>query len=113
MDIAKEHQSRLWIAGMADIHKYQTERNASKLALQQSGPARLSFQFTCQTDATLYDQLLTIEAQLPPSLDAGRLKVKDDRGNVIPVRVAQKDGVTALRFDVPPRNAVYSIHLTP
>ncbi|MBI5395948.1 MAG: polysaccharide deacetylase family protein, partial [Verrucomicrobia bacterium] len=29
LDIAKEHQSDLWIAGMADIHKYQSERNAS------------------------------------------------------------------------------------
>jgi hypothetical protein len=113
LDVAKEHQTNLWIAGMADIHKYQTERNASKLALQQSGPTRLSFQLTCQTDATLYDQPLTIEAQLPPSWDAGRVKVKDVRGNVVPVRVARSDGVTALRFDVAPRNALYSIEMTP
>lgn len=113
LDVAKEHQSQLWIAGMADIHKYQTERNASKLTLQQTGPKRLAFQLTCLTDAALYDQPLTIEAQLPPSLDAGRVKVKDDRGNVIPLRVARQDGVTALRFDVAPRNAVYSVEMRP
>jgi hypothetical protein len=113
LDVAKEHQSVLWIAGMADIHKYQTERNASKLALQQSSPTRVSFQLTCQTDATLYDQLLTVEAQVPPSWDTGRVKVKDDRGNFIPVRVSRTEGVTALRFDVAPRNAVYSIEMTP
>jgi hypothetical protein len=113
LDVAREHQSNLWIAGMADIYKYQTERNASKLTLQQSGPTRLVFQLACLTDATLYDQPLTIEAQLPPSLEAGRVKAKDDRGNVMPVRTTPKDAVTTLRFDVAPRNAVYSIEMTP
>lgn len=113
LDVAKEHQSNLWIAGMADIHKYQTERNASKLTLQQSGPTRLSFQLTCTTDATLYDQLLTIEALAPQSSDARRLVVKDGGGKVIPLRLVQADGVSALRFDVAPRNAVYSIEMTP
>jgi len=112
-DVARKHQSNLWIAGMADIYKYQTERNASKLTRQQSGPKRLAFQLTCLTDATLYDQPLTIEAQLPPSLEAGRVKVKDSGGRAIPLRVAQKDGVTVLRFDVAPRNAVYVIEMTP
>ena len=42
---------------MADIHKYQTERNASKLTLEKSDPKRLTFRFTCQTDATLYEHL--------------------------------------------------------
>lgn len=113
LEVAKEHQSHLWIAGMADIHKYQTERNASKLALQQSDPKRLSFQLACQTDAALYDQPLTIEVQLPPSLDAGRVKVKDGNGSVVPAREARQDGAAILRFDVAPRNAVYSIEMTP
>jgi hypothetical protein len=113
LDVAKEHQSDLWIAGMADIYKYQTERNASKLMLQQSDPKRLLFQLTCLTDPTLYDQPLTIEAQLPPSLDANRLKVKDAHGTVIRVRAAQQGGATTLRFDVAPRNAVYSIEIAP
>jgi hypothetical protein len=113
LDVAKERQSDLWIAGMADIHKYQTERNAAKLTLQESGPKRLSFQLTCLTDSTLYDQPLTVEALLPPSLDAGRLKVKDDRGNVVPVRAARQDGAAILRFDVAPRNAAYAIEMTP
>jgi hypothetical protein len=113
LDVAKEHQSQLWIAGMADIHKYQTERNASTLALQQSASNRVTFQLICQTDATLYDQPLTIEAQLQPSLDAGRVKVKDDHGNVVPVRVARQDGAAILRFDVAPRNAAYAIEMTP
>jgi hypothetical protein len=113
LNVAKEHQSNLWIAGMADIYKYQTERSAAKLTLQQSASKRLTFQLACLTDATLYDQPLTIEAQLPPSLDAGRVKVKDDRGNVVLVRAARQDGAAILRFDVAPRNAAYAIEMTP
>jgi hypothetical protein len=113
LEVAKEHQSQLWIAGLADIHKYQAERSASKLTLQQSGPTRFVFQLTCQTDAALYDQPLTIEAQLPPSWDAGRVKVKDERGSVVATRIARTDGMTALRFSVAPLDAVYSIGMTP
>jgi hypothetical protein len=113
LDIAKEHQSDLWIAGMADIHKYQTQRNASKLALRQSDLQRLTFQFTCLTDATFYDQPLTLEVAPPPSLDVGRLMVKDAQGKAIPLRTAEAQGAHVLRFDVPPHNAVYSIEMTP
>ena len=113
LDIAKEHQSKLWIAGMADIHKYQTERNASKLKLQQSDPKRFTFEFICQTAATLFDQPLTIEVTHPQSLDANRLKVKDAQGNVIPLRAVPVEGASALRFEVTPHNAVYSIEMTP
>ena len=38
MDIAKENEAELWIAGMADIYKYQTERAGATLALVSSGP---------------------------------------------------------------------------
>ncbi|MFA6564641.1 MAG: polysaccharide deacetylase family protein [Verrucomicrobiia bacterium] len=112
LDVAKEHQSKLWIAGMADIHKYQSERNASKLKLQQSNPKRLTFEFICQTDAALFDQPLTLEVTHPQSLDTSRLKVKDAQGNVIPLRAAPVEDASVSRFDVAPRTAVYSIEMT-
>lgn len=113
LDIAKQHQSKLWIAGMADIHKYQTERNASKLVLGQSDSSGLTFELICQTDATLFDQPLTIEASLPQALASRRIKVKDAQGNAIPLVTVGVEDPTALRFDVVPHNAVYSIELTP
>jgi len=70
LDIAKEHQDKLWIAGMADIHKYQTERNSARLSLVKSDAASITFQLDCATDAMLYDQLLTLEVTLPASRDA-------------------------------------------
>jgi len=113
LNVAKEHPSNLWIAGMADIHKYQSERNASKLTLQRSDPKHLIFQLTCLTDAALYDQPLTIEVAHPQPLDATRLKVKSAEGSVIPLRTANAEGSSVLRFDVPPHDAVYSVELTP
>jgi len=113
LDIAKEHQSNLWIAGMADIYKYQTQRNASKLTLRQSDFQRLTFQFTCLTDITLYDQPLTLEIAHPRSLDTSRITVKDAQGNAISLRAAVAQGAPVLRFDVPPHDTVYSIEMTP
>lgn len=113
LDVAKEHAARLWIAGMADIYKYQSQRNAAKLTRQPSDARHLSFQFTCLTDAALYDQPLTIEVTSARSLDAGRLQVKDAQGKAIPLRAASADGASVLRFDVAPRNAAYSIEVNP
>ncbi len=113
LDIAKEHQLNLWIAGMGDIYKYQTQRNASKLTLRQSDLQGLTFQFTCLTDATLYDQPLTLEVAAPQSLDIRRLQVEDVQGKAISLRTAEVQGARVLRFDVPPQNAVYSIEMIP
>jgi len=113
LDIAKAHRSNLWIAGMADIDKYQTERTASKLTLRQSDPGRLTLQLTCLTDAALYDQSLTIEISHAQSLDASRLRIKDAKGNTVLVRAAPVEGAGMLRFDVPPRDALYSIEISP
>ncbi len=113
LEIAKEHQLDLWIAGMADIYKYETQRNASKLTLRQPDSRHLIFQLTCLTDAMLYDQPLTLEIVPPASLDASRITVRGGEGKVISLRVGRADDVRVLRFDVPPYDAVYSIEMTP
>jgi peptidoglycan/xylan/chitin deacetylase (PgdA/CDA1 family) len=113
LDVARQHESRLWIAGMADIHKYQTERDAAKLAVQKSAPGRLAFRLSGLADPALYDQPLTLEITRAPSLNATRLQVKDTHGNVVALRAGQTDGVSVLRFELPPKNAEYSIETKP
>jgi hypothetical protein len=113
LDVAKEHQARLWIAGMADIHKYQTERDASKLTPTQSDSTRLTFRLACPTDATLYDQPLTLEITRAPTLDARRIEVKDAQGKVISLRSGTTNGASVLRFEVPPRDARYFLAIAP
>jgi hypothetical protein len=113
LDIAKEHQDKLWIAGMADIHKYQTERNSAKLTLVKSGAKSLTLQLDCATDATLYDQPLTIEITLPAAWDAAKVAIKDEAGVAMSVQRVEASGRSLLRMEVPPRKAVYSITTPP
>ncbi len=113
LDIAKEHEAVVWIAGMADIYKHQTERNGSKLALVSSDPRRLTFRLSCLTDPELYDQPLTVEVTPPASRLPGRMTVKDAQGQTVAVRTAQAGGQQVSRFDVAPRTATYSVELSP
>jgi len=113
LDIAKEHESVVWIAGMADIYKYQTERNASSLAPVSSAPRRLTFRLSCLTDPELYDQPLTVEVTPPASWPRERIAVNDAKSELISVRTAQAGGRQVLRFDVTPRAGAYTIELGP
>ncbi|MFN7564059.1 MAG: polysaccharide deacetylase family protein [Prosthecobacter sp.] len=107
LDIAKEHQNKLWIAGMADIYKYQTERSSAKLTLVKSDAKILAFQLDCATDATLYDQPLTLELSPPESWKSGQVILRDAKGQTINAA----DG--HLRFEVSPRSSSFVIQATP
>lgn len=113
LDIAKEHQDKLWIAGMADIHKYQTERNAARLTLVKSDAKSITFQLDCSVDATLYDQPLTIELTPPAAWNASRIAIRDAAGTPITTKPGSDGGRGLLRFEVPPRESTYSIATTP
>ena len=113
LEIAKQHEPELWIAGMADIHKYQAERAATGLEIEKETPRRLLLKLSCSTDPQLYDQPLTVEIALPSTWSAGEVKIKQAgtrEGNV--ATVAASDGRT-LRFHVPPITAAYVIERTP
>lgn len=110
LDIAKERAANLWIAGMADIHKYQTERDSAKLTLIKSDAHRLSFRLSCKTERELYDQPLTIEAVPPASWNLESIVIKDPQESPMATKPGKMDGATVLRFDVPPRDADWSIN---
>jgi len=112
LEVAKAHESDLWIAGMADIHKYQTERLGAALAMEKRGPGRIDLQLSCGTDAELYDQPLTIEVRLPRSWPPGRVAVENAQKEAIPIRRQGNGGDAVLRFDVAPRDALYSLFVT-
>lgn len=112
LDIAREHADSLWIAGMADIYQYQSERNASKLTLIESGARKLSFQLNCETDEALYDQPLTIEVAPPTGWDCRNVIVKDTAGSLLSPEAGTVEGGEGLRFKVAPRQANYTIELS-
>lgn len=109
LDIAKQHQDKLWIAGMADIYKYQTERSSAKLMLVKSDAKSLAVQLDCTTDAALYDQPLTIEITPPASWDKNRIAIQDAAGHTCPATIT----ASGLRFEVPPRDGIFSITFSP
>jgi peptidoglycan/xylan/chitin deacetylase (PgdA/CDA1 family) len=113
LDIAKQHQDRLWIAGMADAHKYQTERNSSKIILMKSDAKSLAFQLDCATDATLYDQPLTVEITPPAAWDAAKVAIKDESGASLMAHQTESGGHSLLRVEIPPRAAAYSVTMSP
>jgi len=112
LDIAKEHESKLWIAGMADIYKYQQERRAAKLAFRGESSNRATLQLTCLTEAELYDQPLTVELSVPNSWAAERVTVTDAGGEAIAVRAATGQQGAVFRFNVAPIDTAYEVKWT-
>ena len=109
LDVAKEHEADLWIAGMADIHKYQTERRGAKLSIETGGPRQATLRLTCSTDSELYDQPLTIDLALPQSWSPERVVVRDHRREKIDTRKAVAAEGVVLRFDTAPTDGRYTI----
>jgi peptidoglycan/xylan/chitin deacetylase (PgdA/CDA1 family) len=111
LEIAREHQDRLWIAGMADIHKYQTERNSSRLTLVDSDAQSLTFQLGCTTDHALYDQPLMLELTLPTGTDAAAMTIQDEAGTLQTTTLVQDGQQTLQRFSAPPVTSRYRIQV--
>jgi hypothetical protein len=110
LDIVKEHQDKLWIAGMADIYKYQTERLAAKLEIENGTGARVLLKLSSGTKRPeLYDQPLTIDVTLPPTWRAHNVVVADHNGKQLDARKVVRPDEVVLRFDVRPTDSEYTI----
>ncbi len=109
LDITKQHERDLWIAGMADIYKYEEERNWAQLVIENQGPDTVRLSVSCGTDPELYDQPLTIQLTLPRRWSSETLKVRDEKDNIIPTRTAMAKQEPVVYFEVPPIDADYSI----
>ena len=113
MELIKQHQPELWIAGMADIHKYQSERAATALSLENVGPTSALLRVACLTDPDLYDQPLTIRLALPEAWRGGQVTVADAPDQALATRAVPGSGDAALMLDVPPAEAEYLIRPAP
>lgn len=113
LDVATAHQQQLWIAGMADIFKYQSERSGARLTAGTADARRVQFQLHCTTDAALYDQPLTMEVTLPSTWQLPQTTVTDAHGTVIQAAQDTEDGRRILRFEVPPQTRTYTVTHNP
>ena len=109
LDIAKQHQDKLWIAGMAEIYKYQAERDSAAVSWVSSDSHQVTFKLLCSLDAALYDQPLTVEMVLPRGWDRAKTSIVDSHGTALVAKPGMVEGVEGLRIDVPPREQVYTL----
>lgn len=109
LDIAKGHQDKLWIAGMADIHKYETERLQAKLKIENMSESRSILKLSCPTNVQLYDQPLTIDVRIPESWATDRVVITNQNAKRIDVRTVNTSDAVVMRFDAEPSDAEYTI----
>jgi hypothetical protein len=109
LDVAKEHESDLWVAGMADIYKYQTERRGATLEIENNDASRTTLKVWCSTKPQLYDQSLTMDVTLPKSWATERVVVTTHKGQELETRKATTPDGAVLRFHVRPTDAEYTI----
>lgn len=108
LDIAKQHETELWIAGMADIHKYQTERGRASLSIENKDERRVILNLSCSTNPELYDQPLTIDVTLPQTWAKERVIISHQEVKIDARRVLKSEGVV-LRFDAGPADSEYTV----
>lgn len=109
LDVAKQHASDLWIAGMADVHKYQAERQSARLSIDVQPVRRVVVSLSCFTDPRLYDQPLTIVLGLPADWRTERVSVKRVAPDEVPVTTTPTAGGRAIRFEAVPITARYLV----
>ncbi|HID74464.1 MAG TPA: hypothetical protein EYP56_00530 [Planctomycetaceae bacterium] len=104
LEIIKQHESQIWIAGLADAYKYLTERRGAKLSIRSTGSDRVALELSCTTNPELFDHPLTIDVGLPEPWARSHVVVTDVQGNVLAANRVPTlaGGETLLRFNVPP-----------
>jgi hypothetical protein len=107
LDIIAARRADLWSAGISTIHQYERERKGSKLFAHAWGNDVLALQLACEFDERLYQQVLTLEADLPAGV--AEASVVDGEGKSVDGSIAKVDGKAVVRFDVPPRDGNYEI----
>lgn len=109
LDLAREREDALWIAGVAAAHMYQTERNAAALRCEPDGAGRVRLTLDCGTDAALYDRPLTIALVPPAAWDAEALQVVAEDGTPLETRVRPRQEGAIVLFDAPPHDAEFIV----
>ncbi len=110
--LVKSYESQLWIAGLADVFKYQEERRASRLLLTRESPKRFVLQLLCGTDPTLYDQPLTLELTLPRHLSPESVSLhQNGKEAIYPAAIDHHDDRNVALFHVAPENSTFVLSI--
>ena len=108
-EMIKQHQKDLWIAGMADIFMYYTERESAKLTMTRLAERKLQIVLSCMTDKKLYEQPLTLQLTLPKAWSPETVQVTDGSGNRLETRLVEARGRRIVRFEVDPVGSTFTV----
>lgn len=61
----KSRAWQAWVGGIAQVHKYETERDLATIAAELVAPLRVKITVDCAADARLYDEPLTVRVDFP------------------------------------------------
>ncbi len=101
----REREADLWVAGMADIHRYSVARRSTRVALGAVDAESVTITVSCQADPKLFDHPLTVELTPPPAWREDGVVVRDADAQPILTRAV---GDTT-QFDVDPVDATYTV----
>ena len=107
LDGLKIRQDRgdLWITDHISFHKYETERNASSIAVTSATPTQISLSLSATT-GSLYDLPLTVRTQVPTEWKAA-VVVQGSKQVSVPVIAG------TIQYDVLPNGGAITITESP
>jgi len=114
MQLIKTHEAKLWIAGLADVYKYNQEQNTAKLAIVRRSADFVELELSCGTAVELYDQPLTLQADLPHNWPANKVRIIKNNTDTVPITesVSEQDR-NIVRWNVQPVNGRYTLRKNP
>lgn len=114
MQLIEEHESQIWIAGLANVYKYNQERNTARLAIVRRSSDYIELELSCGSAVELYDHPLTLQADLPHNWPAEKVcLMQDDKNPVSIADYVSEPGRNVVRWNVPPVNGRYTLCKNP
>jgi peptidoglycan/xylan/chitin deacetylase (PgdA/CDA1 family) len=101
----------VWFGGIAQIHKYEKERQAATVAAEMVGEQKLKLEVDCAIpDPELYDQPLTLKVELTRDWPGDDVQALDVDERPIPIRRTTEKWHRLL-IPVPPVRGTYYVHV--
>lgn len=91
----RREQGKLWVTDHISAHKYEAERAAARVAVLSATPHEVRLSLTSETDASLYDEPLTLVTRVP---SGWKSCILEQAGTTATLRVSQGE----VRYDARP-----------